>query len=167
MPILSKINEISIWISEKLLTIFLGSNCIIIFWSVLSRYVFNLGQQWTEEVAISLMVWSVFLGCNIAIRKNIHIKVEIFLERIPKNYKRWVMVPIYLGMLFFLFIVFRHGLDLVYILRMSRSPALRFRMYWLTSSIPIGFGLSFLQVTELLALELKEVYSGFLKRSKI
>jgi TRAP-type C4-dicarboxylate transport system permease small subunit len=134
---------------------------------VLYRYVFNLGQQWTEEVAISLMVWSVFLGCNMAIRKNAHIKVEIFITRIPKNYKRWVMVLIYLGILLFLYIVFRYGLDLVYILKMMRSPALRFRMYWLTISIPIGFGLSFLQVTELLILELKEIYSELSKRSKI
>ena len=133
----------------------------------MSRYVFNLGQQWTEEVAISLMVWSVFLGCNLAIRKNAHIKVEIFLSRIPENYKRWVMVPIYLGMLLFLYIVFRHGMDLVYILRKSRSPALRFKMYWLMASIPIGFGLSFLQVIELLLLELKEIYFGLSKRSNI
>lgn len=60
MLILSKINEISAWISEKILFIFLGANCIIIFWSVLYRYVFKLGQQWVEEVALSLMVWSVF-----------------------------------------------------------------------------------------------------------
>lgn len=77
------------------------------------------------------------------------------------------MILIYLGMLLFLFIVFRHGLDLVYILRFNRSPALRFRMYWVTSSIPIGFGLSFLQVAELLLLELKGIYSGLSKRSKV
>ena len=157
MLILLKINKISTWISQRLLIIFLATNIIIIFWSVLCRYAFNIGQQWVEEVAIGIMVWSVFLGCNVAINKNAHIRLRLILDKLPLKTKKWAMILIYFGMLIFLAIVFKYGLDLVYILRMSRSPALRFKMYWLISSIPIGFGLSFLQVIELIILELKGI----------
>lgn len=167
MLFLIKINQASAWISEKLLVIFLGMNVIIVFYSVLCRYVFSIGQPWTEEVAISLMVWSVFLGCNLAVRRSSHIKVEVIQKIIPINYKRWVMILVYIGMLIFLFIVFKYGLNLVYILRQSRSPALRFKIYWVISSIPIGLGFSFLQTIELLISEFKEVFSGFLKRRKV
>ncbi len=159
LSILSRINAFTVWISKKLLIFFLATNIIIIFWAVLCRYVLNLGQLWVEEVAIAFMVWSVFLGCNLAINENAHIKLDIILKKIPSNYKKWVMIVIYIGMLFFLAILLKYGLELVYILRMSRSPALRFKMYWLVSSIPIGFGLSFLQVIELLILEIKGIDS--------
>lgn len=165
--ILRKINKASAWISEKLLIAFLGMNVIIIFYSVLCRYVFNIGQQWTEEVAISLMIWSVFLGCNSAIRRGAHIKVDVIQQKIPINYKRWVIILTYIGMLIFLFIIFKYGLNLVYILRKSRSPALRFKLYWVISSMPIGFGFSFLQTIELLVSELKEVFSKFSKMEKV
>lgn len=166
MQILFKLNNYLTWISEKVLIVCLGANVIIVFWSVLCRNILNIGQVWVEEVAIGLMIWSVFLGCSVAIKRSAHIRSEIIQQRIPLVYKRWVMIFIYIAILFFLFVIVKYGYDMVYLLRQARSHSLRIKTYWFNSSILIGFGFSFSQTLELLLLELKGAISERLIRRK-
>ncbi len=50
---------------------------------VFCRYVLNASLLWPEEVARWLFVWMVFLGMAIAVRRNAHIRIDMFLEMMP------------------------------------------------------------------------------------
>ena len=50
---------------------------IIVNANVIMRYVVNSPLRWSEEVTTSLFVWTVFIGCAYAHRKNKHLGVDI------------------------------------------------------------------------------------------
>jgi len=57
----------------------------VLFLQVVSRYVFNAAFSWSEELALILFVWSIYLGACAAIRKHQHLRLEIVIDKLkPK-----------------------------------------------------------------------------------
>lgn len=62
-----------------------GAMFFVLFLQVVSRYVFNAAFSWSEELALILFVWSIYLGACAAIRKRQHLKLEIVVTKLkPK-----------------------------------------------------------------------------------
>lgn len=78
---LNKLAEMFLGIAFALMTIF-------IFFQVLVRFVFtnfglNLSFPWTEELSRYLMIWAVFVGAAVAMRKDNMIQLEAFVNMLP------------------------------------------------------------------------------------
>ena len=52
----------------------------IVFLQFFTRYVLNDSLAWTEEIARYGLMWVVFIGAAIVVRKNTHIAVEVLLQ---------------------------------------------------------------------------------------
>lgn len=50
---------------------------ILAFVQVLTRYVFEISNAWIEETTRYFMVWMIFIGMAIAVRKKGHLEVEV------------------------------------------------------------------------------------------
>lgn len=62
-----------------------GAMFFVLFLQVISRYVFNAAFSWSEELALILFVWSIYLGACAAIRKHQHLRLEIVIDKLkPK-----------------------------------------------------------------------------------
>lgn len=59
-----------------------GAMFIVLFLQVVSRYVFNAAFSWSEELALILFVWSIYLGATAAIRRRQHLRLEIVLDKL-------------------------------------------------------------------------------------
>jgi C4-dicarboxylate transporter DctQ subunit len=59
-----------------------GAMFIVLFLQVISRYVFNAAFSWSEELALILFVWSIYLGAAAAIRRHQHLRLEILLDKV-------------------------------------------------------------------------------------
>jgi TRAP-type C4-dicarboxylate transport system permease small subunit len=57
----------------------------IIFYQVIMRQVFNNSPAWAEEVALLIMIWFVYLGVVIGIKEDLHIGIEMFVDRLPRK----------------------------------------------------------------------------------
>jgi len=73
----------------------LGALCVITMIAVLlaaivMREVMALALVWSNEVSITLFVWSVFLGAGVAIAENAHIRFNMMVERLPLAGRRSV-----------------------------------------------------------------------------
>ncbi len=70
---------------ERLLDIIIGILMIvlvvIISMQIVSRFVFNKPLIWTEEFARWLMIWMAFLAIPVCVKKNIHLKVDLGLDK--------------------------------------------------------------------------------------
>ena len=55
---------------------------------VASRYLLGSSIGWTEEVARYLFIWLVFLGASAAIRRRIHVAVDLFGLRTARDAAR-------------------------------------------------------------------------------
>ena len=56
---------------------------IVVNLGVFSRYIFQDAFVWTEELALMLLCWLVFLAGSMGIRKWEHVRVTYFLEKMP------------------------------------------------------------------------------------
>ena len=56
---------------------------IIVFANVFMRYVLNTGLTWSDEVSIDLFIWFIFLGGILAGLDGMHLKVDVFIDRMP------------------------------------------------------------------------------------
>ncbi|QJT08739.1 TRAP transporter small permease [Oceanidesulfovibrio marinus] len=55
----------------------MGAMLAIIFYQVITRYVFNFSPDWSEELARMLFVWVVFLGSALIMGEEGHLAVQI------------------------------------------------------------------------------------------
>lgn len=61
---------------------------IMVFLNVVLRYVMNSGLTWSDEVAVNLFVWFIFLGAVLAAMQGLHLKVDVLTSRLsPKLQK--------------------------------------------------------------------------------
>ncbi len=60
---------------------------LILFYTVMLRYVFNTGVGWAEEVPRLLVTVFVFLACAMGVRDHAHMTVNIVYNRFPKDGK--------------------------------------------------------------------------------
>jgi TRAP-type C4-dicarboxylate transport system permease small subunit len=58
---------------------------VIVNLGVFSRYLFLAPFVWTEELALFLLVWMVFLAGSLTIRRWENVRVTFFIEKLPRK----------------------------------------------------------------------------------
>ncbi len=64
---------------------FLSVTTIIVIMNVFTRYFLKFTFHWSEEIAVSAFVWTIFLGFASAYKSNELIGVEFLLKLLPKK----------------------------------------------------------------------------------
>jgi TRAP-type C4-dicarboxylate transport system permease small subunit len=121
---------------------------VVLTFQVLSRYVLEQSNIWTEELARYLYIWLVFVGVSYAEKEFAHIKIDFLVKVFPKKFRPYAAL---LGEI--LLLVF--SLYMVYIAasyvqgvvgRGQISQALKISMVFPYIAIPVGFALMALRV---------------------
>jgi len=71
---------------------FLGGLCfslslILMFYEVVSRYIFNFSVYWSEELVRYLIIWSMFIGASMIIKTDGHIAISFFVDKLSERRK--------------------------------------------------------------------------------
>jgi TRAP-type C4-dicarboxylate transport system permease small subunit len=66
-------------------SIFLSITTIIVIMNVFTRYFLKFTFHWSEEIAVSAFVWTIFLGLASAYKSNSLIGVELLMNLLPKK----------------------------------------------------------------------------------
>lgn len=132
------------FLEDALCALALGSVAVIIFGQVVSRYVFNYTPSWSEELSRYLVVWTIFIGTAVGVRKNIHIGVDAVIRLAP----RWMKVSLEVAANLFGAVV---SSGLIYLsVQFIRdtieyeqlSPAMQIPMYLPYLAMPVGLSFS-------------------------
>src|SRR5512145_574550 len=75
------------FIENAIAVISMTTVSVLIFAQVVSRYGFNYTPIWSEELSRFLIVWSIFIGTAIGVRKNQHIGVDAIIRFLPHRLK--------------------------------------------------------------------------------
>ncbi|EAX46934.1 Tripartite ATP-independent periplasmic transporter, DctQ component [Thermosinus carboxydivorans Nor1] len=67
------------WVVELLLALM----AIVVFINVIARYLFAKAFPWTEEIAIFMFTWIIFLGALLAFKRHRHLGVDLLLNVLP------------------------------------------------------------------------------------
>ena len=111
---------------------------VLLLAGVISRYVFSLPVVWIDEVASLCFLWLAMLGSAIALDRNEHLRLTLFLYMMPKRVQRFVeaFAPLVIAT-FLLALVppaFDYALEEWYI----TTPALEIPNTFRAAAIPFG-----------------------------
>ena len=87
--------------------VFLSAASLLAFVEVVLRYVFSTSIIWSTDVVVVCIIWAVFIGLSMALRKGAHIKVEVVVDLFSGKKKlAIVLLSTVTGLIFALFLFF-------------------------------------------------------------
>ena len=112
--------------------------CVAVLAQVLGRYIFNYSIDWAVETATWAQIWIVLLGSGLAMRRGMHVSIDVLAEMLPLQVARVTSVAIAIGCVWFLGVVFYGSLPLIEVGTFQTSPALQYPMWVIYMGLPIG-----------------------------
>jgi TRAP-type C4-dicarboxylate transport system permease small subunit len=109
MPALTQALDRLIRLAAVLLLLSL-LGCVVV--GVVTR-LFNRPVTWSEEMAQHLLVWTGFVGWMLASRKRSHIRITVFLDRLPRVGRLAAELVIQAGVIFFAACLLWYGTPLI------------------------------------------------------
>ena len=125
------------------------SLCVIS--QVISRYVFNFGITWTEELAGFAMPWAIYMGAALGVRERFHIRILVGVRSLPM-FAQYIII--FLGDLIWLaFNIFmiKYGIDYLELLweRPTISPSMSISRFWPETIIVIAYALMLFRLVQI------------------
>ena len=85
-PLVSRLLKPIEFISATLMTVIV----VMLLVGVVSRYVFSLPIVWIDEVVSISFLWLAMLGSAIAMYRNEHLRLTLFLQMMPERLRGFV-----------------------------------------------------------------------------
>lgn len=97
---------------------------LVVGWQVFGRFVLQSSPSWSEQTALVLMIWYVFLAAGAGVWERFHIRIEILEQRFHPDNRRRLRLVIHaliagLGLVLLVF-----GAQLVWLVRDHVIPSL-------------------------------------------
>lgn len=96
-------------------------------------------MSWTVDMATFLFAWSVFLGADAAMRKDMLVSIDLVVCRLPKKIQLYINIFNYVAIAIFLISMIVFGFYLSYSTYFRTFSGLPWLSYtWVTISVPVG-----------------------------
>lgn len=127
---------------------------IVIAIQVIARYAFNSPTIWSEELAISLFVWSTMLAIPLGLRRGEHLTLDVLSKYLKPSVTRWVAlatalvtgaVMLFLG---YLTLSLLGPADRQLLAGIAGGLGIQAKVSWVYLAVPVGGVLSALFATE-------------------
>jgi TRAP-type C4-dicarboxylate transport system permease small subunit len=137
---------------EYLVSVMLAVMLASILLQVVLRNVFGFGFVWTEELARYAMIWLVFVGAIVSLRKGSHIAMTMFADALPSGLRKAAHLVTLLLMGIFVLILcwLSTQLSLSPLIRNQFTPGLGIRTSWVYSSLTLSAGVMLLVLIDLI-----------------
>jgi C4-dicarboxylate transporter DctQ subunit len=124
-------------IEEAIMAMLLAAMTLITFANVVARYVFNSNILWALEVTVFLFAWLVLLGASYAVKKHIHIGVDVIIARVGPGARKVMAILAVSACLAFSLMLLKGSWDYWY-------PFVTKRAFLETEDVPMPEFLQFL-----------------------
>jgi TRAP-type C4-dicarboxylate transport system permease small subunit len=111
---------------------------LAVFYQVLGRYVFSYKLGAAAETATMAQIWMILLASGIAMKKNMHVGVDILLRKLNVKAQKIVVAASTIIIMIFLIMVLKGSVQLIIVGAQSTSPAISIPMCIPYLSVPIG-----------------------------
>ena len=114
--------------------------CVLVFMTsqVFFRYVLNSSLQWSEEASIWAMIWTVFIGSVVVVKRWEHIYIPTVVKLLPIKIRSLVIVFTKILVLIFLCVLCWYGWGIVTGHSNAFSHNIGVSTAWAKASVPIG-----------------------------
>lgn len=133
-PIISRLIKTLEILSAALLVIII----VLLFVGVVARYVFSLPIVWIDEVVSMSFLWLAMLGTAIAMHRNEHLRLSLFLDMMPKKIQGFVHALALVGIAAFLLALIHPAMIYAQEEWFVKSPALNIPNSYRVSALAFG-----------------------------
>lgn len=133
-----KIRKVVLYVEWILASVFLSIMILSVFLQVLARYVFHWSLPWPEELARYCFIWGSLFGAGIALEKRKLHNIDIVFNRLPNVVQPFISFIVNLLAFGFLTIIVIYGIELLSVTHQQMSSALRIRMSYVYSAVPLA-----------------------------
>ena len=152
MRLLQSINRIVATLLDWGIALSVAAMVIILFVSVVMRYVFSAALFFAEEMSILAMIWMTFLAGAILVRQDRNVIITVFADLFSPRVQHRIRVFADFMSLIMIAVMAWLSWKLVEKLGMSTTPALRLSEAWFAWSMVVGFVVMFFyQIQRILA----------------
>lgn len=126
-----------------LVMLFFAWMLLAVLVQVVGRY-FAFSIDWASESATLAQIWMVLLAAGLAMREQLHVRVDALVNLFPVRVQRILSLVVALACLWFLSLTIRGSLAMIAVGTIERSPVLALPMWIAFLSLPLGlayFGL--------------------------
>jgi C4-dicarboxylate transporter DctQ subunit len=132
---------VQIWdkLEEILIVILISVASYLSFQEVILRSVFNTGWSGSYEITIMALIWCTFIGVSLGIKENVHIGVDLLVNKFPPAIRRGFLYLSILCCLIFGIVIAFQGYHFTAFISKSHllSRDLRIPMEWAYLSVPV------------------------------
>jgi len=122
------------WICLALMIVLVGD----VFLGVFSRYVMQATFKWYDEVARLCFVWIIFLGAGVAVRRRLHFRMHLVIDRFAPGARLAAERLITLTVIGFGAILVAGGIRIAPIAHRQVTDALEISQLWFFGALPVG-----------------------------
>ena len=110
---------------------------LVVGWQVFGRFVLESSPSWSEQTALVLMIWYVFLAAGAGVWERFHIRIEILEQRFEPDTRRRLRIAIHalIALMGIALLVF--GAQLVWLVRDHVIPSLGISRAFAYIPIPV------------------------------
>jgi len=119
---------------------------LLVFTNVAMRYLLNTGLTWSEEIAVNLFVWVIFLGAILAALEESHIKVDLLTSRLSAKMQKIFMVVANVCVIFSMGILISGGIVVVEVTQRNVSAATGIPFSYISAALVV-FAVSIVLIT--------------------
>ena len=140
LKLIGKFNDKIEKVEEYFITYLLIIMSTVIFLQIVMRYIFNNSLTWSEEFAVFTMMWMTWVGSSYGVKKNIHLRVTVFVDMLPERYRTAAYIFIDVVWMLFSITMIVMGIRMVKMSFIGHrvSPALDIPMYLIYCSVVVG-----------------------------
>ncbi len=128
-------------ILEGIVIISMAALVLDVLWQVFTRKVLNDPSEWTEELAIFLLIWVALLGSAVALGRGAHLGIDYFVGKLSIRKREWTEILVFFLIAFFaIYVMLFGGADLVKctLAMDQRSPVWNVRMGYVYLAVPVS-----------------------------
>lgn len=152
-----KVTRILDNVEEMLSIVVFSIMCLVVLWSVICRFILYIPFSIGEELARYLMIYGIFIGVSIGVRRSAHLGVEAFASMMPEatHYVIDILSQLLSLILYAAFFYFSTLLTQNIYQNGQTSAAMQIPMWLAYLALPVGFGLSTLRCLQMLVRVIK------------
>ncbi|WP_099361240.1 TRAP transporter small permease [Fredinandcohnia onubensis] len=107
--------------------------------NVICRFVLNSPISWAEEITLGCFIWLVFIGISSAMKRDGHIGVDYFIQKMPKAMRNVCTIIGAAAIYFVLIYIFIYlGFELASQAGSKVTPVLGISYTYIDLAVPIG-----------------------------
>ena len=118
--------------------VFVAALAVVVFLQVFNRFVLKAPLAWSEDLAMLLFQWVVFLGAAVGVRRLRHFGIDLVVKKLPARMHRTIdlIVPIIVGIVALTMIT--EGLHLLTFNRARIYATMDLSYIWAYLPIPVS-----------------------------